>query len=326
MYHRGWDFFELLSSPAAATLGAMDAETPIRIVGAPPPETPSSPLRHPSSTMDTWDCGSRLDETSTGAANDRSPDREERLLRFVDMLRTEQTRASIVAEGDKTGFRRWRWPGLIMAVVIVTIGVAAFLSALRPHEVHPDPLDSTFRKAVADSARESTDLAQQDPPTKIAQPQPPEGAVDADVPTDRTVNLAPIGSIPEALSPGNPHLSLPGRQVADSADTTGVIAPAARMTAQPKSNDLLAQRNEADALASRLATKTAAEVSESEAAKPVLRIYYPQGSSRAEANARILSARIDSNLVSSDFQTSADLPIDAVIRCTGRSKSPLEAD
>jgi hypothetical protein len=272
--------------------------------------------------MDTWDCEARWDEASkraanTGAANDRSPGREERLLRFVDILRTEQVRASIVAEGDKTSFRRWRGPGLIMAVVFVTIGASAFLPAFRPSGVHPDAQpDLTLGTAVAHLPPEPAYLAQQDP-EKIAQPQPPEGIVDADVPTGRAVNPAPIRSVPEALSPGSPHPSesvLPDRQAADSPDAAGAVAPAGLMTAQPKSIDLPAQQYEADVLASRPATKTAAEPSESEAAKPVLRVYYPHGSSRAEANARILSARIDSNLVGSDFQTRTDLPDDAVIK------------
>jgi hypothetical protein len=273
--------------------------------------------------MDTWDCEARWDEASTraantGAANDRSPGREERLLRFVDILRTEQVRASIVAEGDKTSFRRWRGPGLIIAaVVFVTVGASAFLPALRPSGVHPDARpDLALATAVADLAPEPAYLAQQDP-KKIAQPQPPEGIVDADVPAGGAVNPAPIRSIPEALSPVSPHPSeavLPDRQVADSPDAAGATAPAALMTAQPKSVDLLAQRYQADALASRPTTTTAAEVSESEAGKPVLRVYYPHGSSRAEANARILSARIDPNLVGSDFQTKADLPNDAVIK------------
>jgi hypothetical protein len=295
----------LLSRLAAANLGAMDAETPIRTVGAPRPETPRSPFRHPSSTMDTWDSGSRLDEASSGAANDRSPDREERLLRFVDILRTEQARASIAAEGDKTRFRRWRGPGLIMAVVIVAIGAAASLSAIRTLGVRPGAQpDLAFGTAIVRLAPEPNHLAQRD-------------IVDGDIPTGRAVNPAPIRSIPEALSPGNPYRSEPvraDRQMADSPDTAGAIAPTARMTLQPKSIDLLEQRYEADALASQPTMKTAAEVSESGAAKPVLRIYYPQGSSRAEANAQTLSARLDANLVSSDFQTSADLPTDAVIK------------
>jgi hypothetical protein len=60
-------------------------------------------------------------------------------------------------------------------------------------------------------------------------------------------------------------------------------------------------------------TTTAAEAAQSDSAEPVLRVYYPHGSSRAEATARTLFQRIDSSLAGSEFQAQADLPNEAVI-------------
>jgi hypothetical protein len=57
-----------------------------------------------------------------------------------------------------------------------------------------------------------------------------------------------------------------------------------------------------------------AEVAEPEAAKPLLCVYYLHGSSRAEANARSLAARVGPNLIGSEFKAETDLPDDAVIK------------
>jgi hypothetical protein len=86
------------------------------------------------------------------------------------------------------------------------------------------------------------------------------------------------------------------------------------MAVPPKSIDLVAPPYQADALAGPSTTKTAAEAPESQAAKPALKIYYPYGSSRAETNARILSARIASTLASFDFQAQTNVPNDVVVK------------
>jgi hypothetical protein len=55
----------------------------------------------------------------------------------------------------------------------------------------------------------------------------------------------------------------------------------------------------------------------SEAAKPVLRVYYPKGSLRSEVNAWSLSKRSGSNFAGSDFRLLTNLPSGAVIKFAG---------
>jgi hypothetical protein len=131
-------------------------------------------------------------------------DREERLLRFVDILRAEQVRN---AERGKTSFHRWRGPGLLLAVVIIATGaVAVFLQASRPLHLHPDAQpEPTAGTASVHLAPEQAHLSQRDLPPKIAQPQPPEGVAEVDVPPDRPVNLPSIRPVHEALSRSDPY-------------------------------------------------------------------------------------------------------------------------
>jgi hypothetical protein len=267
------------------------------------------------------DSKSRLDEAPTRASNSSGTDREERLLRFVDRLRTEQIHASIAAnaEGGRTGFRRWRWRGLLLAVVVVVIGAAAaFLRASGPSHVRLDASPgSAVGTALVQSAPEAAPSSQRALSPKIAQPQPPEGVAEGDAPTDRPVNPAPSRPVPGDLSLDNPHPSAPALAEPSAADSPHVAeapAPPAAVTTPPKSIEPVAPPREADSVASPPPTVAAAEVSESETAKPVLWVYYPQGSSRAEANARSLAARIGSELTSSDFEARTNLPNDAVIK------------
>ena len=165
--------------------------------------------------------------------------------------------------------------------------------------------------------RKQPRLSQRALPPKIAQPQPPESVAEVDAPTDRPVNPAPIRPVPGAPSLSNPHPSAPAlaeQSAADPPNLAEAPTPQAAVTTPPKSIEPVAPRREADALASPPPTVAAAEVSEPETAKPVLWVYYPQGSSRAEANARSLAARIGSNLTSSDFNARTNLPNDAVIK------------
>jgi hypothetical protein len=312
----------------------MDGETPIRPVAGPgkimPPGFRKSLRRRASPAVDAWDCRARLDDDHTMTSNDRGTDREERLLHFVDILRTEQVRASIVAntEGGGTGFRRWRGRGLLLAVAIIAMGgAAAFLHASRPPRGHPDAKPhSALGMASVQPAPESAHLRQPALPPKIAQPQPPGGVAEVDIPAGRPANPASIRPTPEALSLSSPDPSEPvraERQVTDPPEIAEAATLPAAVTTQPKSIDFPAPRQEADASASPAPTRAAAEVPESEAAKPVLRVYYPHGSSRAEANARSLSARINSKLTSSDFEAQTNLPSDAVIKFSEERNHPL---
>ena len=292
----------------------MDGETPIRSIAGRakilPRDVWKSPYRRASPAVDALDCRSRLDEGPARVSNGLGIDREGQLLRFVDILRAEQVRASIVAEGDKTGFRRWRGPGLLFAAVIVAMGAAAaFLQALEPPHGH---LNVQPQPNLVPAQ-----LSHRDLPRRIEQPQPPDGVVG--LPTDTTASLAPIRPAePEPLSLSHPYLPEPvlaEQQSAASPDVAEVTTtPPPVVATQPKSIDLLAPRHEADSLASPPPTRMAAEASESETAKPVLWAYYPRGSSRAEASARSLSARIGSNLTNSDFEAQTNLPNDAVIK------------
>jgi hypothetical protein len=115
----------------------------------------------------------------------------------------------------------------------------------------------------------------------------------------------------------NPPPSAPAlaeQSPADPPNLAEAPTPPAVVTTPPNSIEPPAPRHEADAVASPPPTVAAAEVPEPETAKPVLWVYYPHGSSRAEANARSLAARIGSNLTSSDFKAQTNLPNDAVIK------------
>jgi hypothetical protein len=316
-------FFRLLSHRATANLSGMNVERPIRALAGPgkmpPPECRKLPYLRVNSAVDAWDSRSGLDEDSAGVSNGRGADREERLLRFVDILRADQVRGSIVAEGDKTGFHRWRGPGRLLAVVIIVMGAAAaFLQASGPPHVHPDAQpDSAVGTALVQPASEPARLSQRDLPQKIVQPQPHEDVADVHVPTDRPVNPIPTRRVPEALSLNDPRPSEPvpaEQQVANPPEIAEAATPSSDVTMRSKSIDLLAPRHETDALARRPLTRATAEVSESETAKPVLWVYYPYGSSRAEANARILLARIDSNFTGPDVEAQTNVPTDAVIK------------
>src|ERR1700723_3861609 len=87
------------------------------------------------------DSRSRLNDRPAKASERLGRDREELLLRFVDILRTQQVRASVRAnaEGGGTGFRRWHGLALFMVVVVIAIGAAVvFLKAPGPSPVRPD--------------------------------------------------------------------------------------------------------------------------------------------------------------------------------------------
>jgi hypothetical protein len=328
----------------------MALETPIRTVGgagktlsASPSKSlsPSQSLRQ-RATMDPRDPTLELDENPAPASNAAGSDREERLLRFVDVLRTEQIRAAILtnAERGKPGVRRWRRPGLLLALIIMAMGSVAVLQKARSPAADPNaPADSPTGAGVP-FGPEATLPGQPDEAPNNAHSQPHEDIVDAAAATPS----APPQPIPEALSLGNSRPSDPvlaGRQPATSPDiaeinppsaattapaptptppaptptapTAATAAPTAATTAPTKSADPVVAQDAAGALAGGSPTTTAAEAAQSDSAEPVLRVYYPHGSSRAEATARTLFQRIDSSLAGSEFQAQADLPNEAVI-------------
>jgi hypothetical protein len=261
------------------------------------------------------DSRTRSDEDPIRESNSFGADREERLLRFVDNLRTEQVRASIEAnaEGGRTGLR-----GPLLAVVVTLMGAAAgFLQTSGPSHIHPDvPPEPRVGTALVQSAPGPVPSSQPALPPKIAQSRPPEGVGEVDAPADRPANLAPIRPVPEPHSLSNPHPSesaLAGQSATDPSNVAEATTPPAVVTARPTSIDPVAPRHDA-ALASPPPLAAATEAAEPVTAKPVLRVHYPHGSSRAEANARSLTARIGANLASSDIEAQTNLPSDAVIK------------
>jgi hypothetical protein len=263
------------------------------------------------------DSRSRLDENPSRAPNYPATDREERLLRMVDDLRTRQVVAN--AEGGRTGFRRAHGPGVLLAIVLVLMGTAAaFLHISGPSHVHRDaPPDSAVGTAPVQSAPAPAPADQPVAPPNIAQPRPPENMAKVDAHADGSANPAPVNSVPGALSLSIPHppQSSPAEQRApDPPDVAAAATPSAAVTPRPKYSDPVAPQHEPNAVASPPPTGAVAEVAEPDTAKPELWVYYPLGSSRAEANARSLAARIASNLSSSGFKAQANLSGEAVIK------------
>jgi hypothetical protein len=226
----------------------------------------------------------------------------------VDILRAEQIGASTVTEEDNTGFRRWRGPALVVAFVIIAIGVAAVF--MRGAGIYRSNLAAG--PALVQSAPEPAQVSQQDLP-QVAEPRPPEAVAEDDVPSERPVDPDPVLPFPgvaslSELRPSEPEIA--GERAGNSPST----APPAAVTTQSEPVPVLVPQHEADAPPSSPPIETAAKIAEPEAVKPVLRVYYPLGSSHGEANARSLSARISPNVTSSDFDGQAHLPDVAVIQ------------
>src|ERR1700733_10481986 len=114
---------------------------------------------------------SRLKDGPAKAPENFSTDREERLLRFVDILRAEQVRASIGAnaEGGGTGFRRRHRLALCLVVVVIAIGAAA--AFLKGPGLSPVRQDATHDSAGGTTSAQAPALT---PPGQSA--LPPENA------------------------------------------------------------------------------------------------------------------------------------------------------
>jgi hypothetical protein len=274
------------------------------------------------------DSRSRLDEHSAGVSNDARTDREERLLRFVDILRTEQVRASIVAkdEGGGTIIRRWRAIGLLLAGAVIVIGTAtAFLQVSGRSHVHPNlPSQPPVAVAPVPPAATPDRSAQRVLTPKIGQPLPHEGVAENDPATNAPVAPAPNRPIPEALPLSNqPSEDAPPEQNATDPSNSAEATPPAAVTAKPNPIEPSGPGREADVATSLQPAKPTQEVVESETAKPVLLVYYPKGSPRAEVNAWSLSVRTGSDVANSDFKAQTNLPSDAVVKFAGERNHAL---
>jgi hypothetical protein len=304
------EFLELPSDRRTANLPGMDVDFPSRVAARPrkvlSPDSRRLSHSREKSAADVGDCRPPSHDDAAAASKVRGTDREERLLRYVDILRTEQVLGSIEAneqEGGKTGFRRSR--GLVLALAVIAVAVAAALllaeGARRLHsDVQPN---SEVGITSAHSGSERDHVTQRDLPLQTAPAQPPD------------VLSSPV---PQALPPDNPHTTVPTitqQQVADPPDMTEVTRQPAAVPSQPQpSNELTLQHREGGA---------ADEVSESQTAKPVLRVYYPSGSLHAETNARSLLARVQPDLTRSDAEAQTGLPNEAVIKFSEERNHPL---
>ena len=245
----GDGILELLSHLIVAMLDSMHVETPIRAGGTPgefrPPLPRQSPGEGADFPADAWNSRSRPEKDTARVSDGHGTDREERLLRLVDILRTEQVRGSIVAntEDDKTRLHRWRGP-CVLAVVIVLMGAAVLLQASRQAHVYSD--------VQSDLPTEPAHLSLPDLSAKVVQPQPRGGTGDVGISPDRPADLALIPLLPEALPQGNSHRSQPlltEHRVTDSADITEATTPPDTAIAEREPIDLHALRHEAVSLA-----------------------------------------------------------------------------
>ncbi|WP_158933300.1 hypothetical protein [Acidisphaera sp. S103] len=266
------------------------------------------------------DSKSQLDDRPAKAAGNVNTDREERLLRFVDILRAEQIRASIRAdtEGGGTSFRRWRGLALFLVVVVIAIGAAAaFLKAPGPSPVRPNAEHDSAVGTASVQAAAPAHHSQSAPAQQIAPSRAPESVPEPVAPTAGPVTLNPNPPVAGVLSSSNalPPGSAPAQQgAAVSPNTTGPTVPPAAVAARPDTVEPLAPSHEADALAASPPIRADTEVSEPETTKPVLFVYYPKGSLRAKATARILATRIGSEVTISDIKAATGLPNDAIIK------------
>jgi hypothetical protein len=318
----GDGILKLLTYPTAANLDGMNVETPIHagntLGKAPPPLSRKSLGQREDAVAHDRNHRSQLNESSSRSSG-HGTDREERLLRLVDILRTEQLSASIVTESEvgRTGLRRWRGRCLLASVVIL-MGAAAILYATRPTQV--------FSDARPDLAAEPSHPIQSNLTTKIGlQPQPRDETGDTGVAIDKRFNPSLIAPFPESLTQGNPLQPLPTieQQVTNRSSIAGAATSLDASIMETKPVDPPAPKHEADSLASPPLAGITGDVSGSKANKPSLVVYFLRGSSRAETNARSLSARINSNFANSDFEAQSALPDGAVIKFSDESNHEL---
>jgi hypothetical protein len=309
----GDGILRLLTYLTAANLDRMHVETPIRagnMLGkARRPLSQESLGQRDESLAHGANHGPQLNESASRASNGHGTDREERLLRLVDILRTEQVSASIVTKDEvgRTGLRRWR--GLwLPAVVVVLMGAAAILYASRPTHV--------FSDARPHLSPEPAHPIQSNPTAKIGlQPQPRDGTGDTSVATDKPSDPALIAPFHGGFTQGNPLQPLPTieRQVTNPSSVAEAAPSLDGNIGETKPVDLLAPKHESDSLANPNPAAVIGDVSGSKPNKPTLMVYFPRGSLRSETNARSLATRIEANFAKSDFEAQSALPDDAVI-------------
>jgi hypothetical protein len=266
------------------------------------------------------DSRSRFNDGPAKAPENFGTDREERLLRFVDILRTEQVRASIRAnaEGGGTGFRWWHGLALLLVVVVIAIGAAAvFLKAPGPLSVHRDATHDSPAGKASVQAPEPIPPSQPALPLEIAHSRMAESVPEAIAPTGGLLNLNPTSPAGRVLSSSNtppPEPTPPPQGAAVSPNLTGPTAPPAAVEVRPGTIEPLAPSHEGNASAAPPPGTAKPEVSELETAKPALVVYYPYGSRRGEATVRNLTRRIGSEVTNSDIKAPTSFPDGAIIK------------
>jgi hypothetical protein len=307
--------------PTAANLDGMHVKTPIRADNAPgkarPPLSGISLGQTKDFVAHAWSNGSQLNESSPRDVNGRGTDREERLLRLVDILRTEQISADTVADTEvgKISLHRWRGP-CFWAIVVILMGAAALLLASRPNLVSAD--------VRPDLPHEPGYPIQLGLTAKIAQPLR-DGTGDTHVSTDKPINPSFITPFPEGLPQGDPLQSPPiiEHQVADRPSLAKAATSLDGNIAATKPDDVIVPKHEADSPANPTSAALIGDVSGSKTNKPALMVYFPRGSLRAETNAENLAVRVDANLAKADFEAQSTLPDDAVIKYSGEGGHKL---
>jgi hypothetical protein len=261
------------------------------------------------------DSRSQLDEHPARISNGTHADREERLLRLVDILRTEQMRASVVEPDDaaKKTNPRWRSIGLILAIAVLVI--AAGVTVLRvadPFHIHPASPPKPLGKLAPVQPATGSDLSGKSvDPANARQAQPHEGLSETGPATN-----APSANrqVPESLPSGTPQAAPSGQSVANPPNGAEAVAPPAAVTARPNPVGALAPEHKADVVADPQSALAEQEAAEPATAKPVLRVYYPKGSMHAEVSAWSLSVRSRSDIASSDFRLQTNASGDALVK------------
>ena len=243
-----------------------------------------------------WNNVSPPNKDSARASDGHGTDREERLLRMADILRTEQVSASTVAEKEiaMTGFHRRSGLGA-WVIVFILMGVAALLLIFRP--THP-----ILSERIG----------------KVKQPQPSDGAGDADVATERPIRLS-LSPLPEDHAQSLPITEHQETRRSDIAEAATSLAGS---IAETDSVDLSTPRPEANLPANPPLAAITGGVSHSNPNKALL-VYVPHSSLRAETNARSLLARINVDLTVFASESKSALPDDAVIKFSAESNHAL---
>jgi hypothetical protein len=195
--------------------------------------------------------------------------------------------------------------------------VAAAPTQAAPVTTPPQPIAPTVPQVEAEPAA----------PGREAEPAAPQQETAPAAAQGETASAAPPGETEPAAPRQESEPAAPGQETASAApqQETASAAPGQETASAAPGQETASAAPGREAAASGTspagspvagpppATATA-EVPDPEAARPVLLVYYPDGSVPAEAAARSLTTRIGSNFVNSDVNAETSPPDTAVIR------------